>query len=77
MIETAIQIVVIRCLSEKLRAGYIFPHVAEKVCACLQKHFDDGDYDDISKGEFFAYALTTHMQEISHDEHLWVKWHSD
>jgi hypothetical protein len=77
MIETAIQIEVIRCLSEKLRAYYIFPDVAEKICACLQKHSDDGDYNDITEGEFFAYALTTHMQEICHDEHLWVKWHSE
>lgn len=77
MIETAIQIEVIRCLSEKLRVFYLFPDVAEKICASLQKHFDDGDYIDISEGDFFAYALTTHMQEICHDEHLWVKWHSE
>lgn len=75
MIETAIQIEVIRCLAEKLRAYYIFPDVAEKICAGLQKHLDSGDYDDIAEGEFFAYALTTHMQEICQDEHLWVKWH--
>jgi hypothetical protein len=77
MIETAIQIEVIRCLSEKLRAYYIFPDVAERICICLKKHFDDGDYNDMAEGEFFAYALTTHMQEICRDEHLWVKWHSE
>jgi hypothetical protein len=77
MMVTAIQIEVIRCLSEKLRAYYIFQDVAKKICACLQKHFDDGDYNDIAEGEFFAYALTTHMQEICQDEHLWVKWHSE
>jgi C-terminal processing protease CtpA/Prc len=77
MIETAIQIEVLRCLSEKLRTFYIFPDVAEKICACLQNHFDDGDYNDITEEEFFAYALTTHMQEICQDEHLWVKWHSE
>ena len=76
MTETIIQIEVIQSLSEKLRTYYIFPDVAEKICACLQKHVDDGDYDDIAEEEFFAYALTTHMQEICHDEHLWVKWHS-
>ncbi|MBE0699132.1 MAG: S41 family peptidase, partial [Anaerolineaceae bacterium] len=35
------------------------------------------DYSDITEGEFFAYALTFHMQEICQDEHLWVKWHSE
>jgi hypothetical protein len=77
MTETALHIEVIRSLSEKLRAYYIFPDVAEKICICLQKHIDDGDYNDIEEGEFFAYALTTHMQEICHDEHVWVKWHSE
>jgi len=77
MIETAIQIEVIRCLSEKLRAYYIFSDVAEKICARLQKHFDDGDYNEITEGDFFAYALTAHIQEICQDEHLWVKWHSE
>jgi C-terminal processing protease CtpA/Prc len=77
MTETTIQIEVIRSLSEKLKAYYIFPDMAEKICACLQKHLDDGDYNDIAEGEFLAYALTIHMQEICHDEHLWVKWHSE
>ena len=75
MTDTENHIKVIRLLSEKLRAYYIFPDVAEKICAGLQKHLDSGDYDDITEGEFFAYALTTHMQEICQDEHLWVKWH--
>ena len=75
MTDTENHIKVIRLLSEKLRTYYIFPDVAEKICAGLQKHLDSGDYDDITEGEFFAYALTTHMQEICQDEHLWVKWH--
>jgi C-terminal processing protease CtpA/Prc len=37
----------------------------------------DGDYIDITEGEFFALALTLHMQEVNHDEHLWVKWHPE
>lgn len=66
---------VIRNLSDKLKANYIFPDVAEKICAGLQKHLENGDYTDITDDEFFAYALTIHMQEICHDEHLWIKWH--
>jgi C-terminal processing protease CtpA/Prc len=60
-----------------LRAYYIFPDVAEKICNGLQKHLDDGDYNGIDEGEFFAYALTAHIQEVCHDEHVWVKWHSE
>lgn len=77
MADTVHHINVIRLLSEKLRTYYIFPDVAEEICVGLQKHLDSGDYDDMTEGEFFAYALTAHMQEICHDEHLWVKWHVD
>ena len=77
MTDTENHIEVIRLLSAKLKAYYIFPDVAEKICVGLQKHLEDGDYHDITEDEFFAYALTTHMQEICHDEHLWVKWHLD
>ena len=62
-------------LCEKLRANYVFPDVAEQICARLQKHLDDGDYEGITEGEFLAYALTHHMQEVNGDEHLWVRWH--
>jgi len=58
---------VIKFFSEKLRAYYIFSDEAEKMCAGLQKHPEEGDYNDITDGNFFAYVLTTHMQEICHD----------
>ncbi len=74
MAATDFQIEVIRSLSEKLRAYYIFPETAEIICAGIQKHLDDGDYAGMDE-QFFAYALTIHMQEICHDEHLWIKWH--
>lgn len=77
MTKTIIHSEIIRSLSEKLRAYYIFPDVAEKICNGLQKHLDDGDYNGMDEGEFFAYALTAHMQEVCHDEHVWVKWHSE
>jgi len=66
---------IIQSLSEKLRAYYVFPEIAENICASLKEHLDTGDYSDITEGEFFAYALTNHMQDICQDEHLWVKWH--
>ena len=75
MIDIDNHVKVIRLLSEKLRAYYIFPDAAEKICVGFQKHLENGDYNDITDDEFFAYALTAHMQEICHDEHLWVKWH--
>jgi len=76
-IDSTTKIEIIQALTEKLRANYVFPEVAEEICAQLQQHLDVGDYIDITEGEFFAYALTTHMQEINQDEHLWVRWYPD
>jgi hypothetical protein len=68
---------IVRNLSERLRAYYVFPDVAEQICSRLQEYLDDGVYSDITEGEFLALALTVHMQEVNHDEHLWVRWHPE
>ncbi len=76
-IDAAAQAEIIQSLIEKLKANYVFPEAAEQICARLQKGLENGEYREISEGEFFAYALTTHMQEVNHDEHLWVRWHAE
>jgi hypothetical protein len=68
---------IIHALAEKLKACYVFPDVAEEICIRLQEHLEQGEYDDVTDGEFLALALTTHLQEASQDEHLWVRWHPD
>ncbi len=68
---------IINALSEKLKAYYLYPDVADQITLCLKKHFDDGEYTDITDGELFALALTIHLQEVNHDEHLWVRWHPE
>jgi hypothetical protein len=75
VIEPNLQIEIIRSLSEKLKAYYIFPDIAEEICRQLKIHYDGGDYSNITEGDLFALALTLHMQEVNHDEHLWVRWH--
>jgi hypothetical protein len=76
-IDPATQIRIIRNLSEKLRTYFIFPDIAEQICERLQKHLEAGEYDDITESGFFAYALTQHLHEINHDEHLWVRWYPE
>ncbi len=76
-IDATTQAEIIHRLVEKLKTCYVLPDVAVQICTCLQKHLEDGDYADISEGEFFALALTMHMQEVNHDEHLWIRWHAE
>jgi C-terminal processing protease CtpA/Prc len=68
---------VIGSLSQKLRAVYVIPELATQLCDNLQNHLDNGDYTDLKEGELLALALTIHLQEVSHDEHLWVRWHPE
>jgi hypothetical protein len=74
-IDIATQNQIIQTLSEKLKANYVFPNVAVQICQRLSQHLEAGDYAGISEGEFFALALTEHLQEINQDEHLWVRWY--
>ena len=77
VIDSTTHTELVRSLSEKLKACYIFPDTAEEICTRLQKHHADGEYADITDGEFLAFALTMHLQEVNHDEHLWVRWHPE
>jgi C-terminal processing protease CtpA/Prc len=68
---------VIRSLSEKLMAYYIFPDIAEEICTHLRKYFEDGAYKDVADGKSLALALTTHIREINQDKHLQVRWYAE
>jgi retinol-binding protein 3 len=68
---------IVHHLMEKLRAYYVFPDVAEEICTRLQKYLADGEYEGARMGEYLALALTIHLQEVNHDEHLWVRWHPE
>ena len=75
--ETTDHRAIVQNLSDKLRAHYIFPDIAEQISARLQKYLEDGEYADITEDELLALALTMRMREVSHDEHLWVQWHPE
>lgn len=77
VMDTAFHIEIINRLSENLRAYYVFPDIAEQICTNIKKHLDDGEYSQITDGELLALALTLHLQEVNHDEHLWVRWHPE
>jgi hypothetical protein len=73
----AYQAEIVHALCERLRACYVFPDVGERVCARLLERLEAGEYAALAEGEYLALALTLHMQEVSGDEHLWVRWHEE
>jgi hypothetical protein len=74
VIDTAAQAEIVRSISEKLKAYYVFPEIAEQICISLQKHLQAGDYTAITGGELLASNLTAHLQEVNQDKHLRVRW---
>lgn len=76
-IDHQMQLDIIRNLIDRLDECYVYPEIAEQVCDHLLYRLEVGDYAEILEGDFFAYALTVHMQDISRDEHLWVRWHPE
>ena len=76
-IGKATQLEVINQIIQKLREYYIFPVVVEQICTHLHKTMEDGEYNDLEDGNLFALGLTIQLQEVSHDEHLWVRWHAE
>jgi hypothetical protein len=77
ILDETTKVGIVQRLIDRLRDCYVFPEVAELICTSLHKHQVDGEYSEITEGEFFALALTLHMQEVSHDEHVWVRWHPE
>src|ERR1700752_4823468 len=73
-IDRATQNAVIDRLIRLLNEDYIFPETAAKMEAALRDHQQKKDYDKLTSAKSFAEALTSHLQDISHDKHLRVQY---
>jgi retinol-binding protein 3 len=65
---------IIQNLSEKLKAYYVFPDIAEDIVVRIQKRLEDGEYTQITDGELFSKTLTEHIRQVNQDKHLRVNW---
>lgn len=77
VIDKTMHTELVKSLSEKLKAYYVFPSIAEEICIRLQKHLDEGDYSEITNGGLLANELTQHIQEVNQDKHLIVRWYPE
>jgi hypothetical protein len=62
---------------KKLNGSYIFPETAKKMEAALRQHEQNKDYDGITSAKKLAETLTDHLQAVSHDKHLRVRYSYD
>lgn len=67
----------IATLVTKMRANYIFPDVAEKMAAALLAHDQRGAYNNDTSTTAFCERLTAHLQDISRDKHIRVRFSLD
>ncbi|MEK6644681.1 MAG: S41 family peptidase [Planctomycetota bacterium] len=63
---------VVEAIRDQLKTNYVFPDVADKMCAALDKNLSSGTYDSIDKARPLARRLTDDLRAICHDKHLRV-----
>ncbi|MFN0245044.1 MAG: S41 family peptidase [Planctomycetota bacterium] len=60
-----------------LRDRYVFPDVAKKMEEAIFERAARNEYDAITSSRVFADRLTEHLQAVSHDKHLRVRFQSE
>ena len=61
-IDGATQADIIHNLEEKLKTCYVFAKVVDQICVRLKHYWDAGEYSQLNEANFFALALTLHLQ---------------
>lgn len=76
-VDAAVRKEVIDTLVDRLDKDYIFPDVAAKMGSAIREHAANKEYDGITSAREFAETLTAHLQRISHDKHLRVRFEQE
>ena len=75
-IDAAERASVIHGLIKQMNDLYVFPETAKKMEQALREHDQKHEYDNITSASSFVEALTSHLQNVSHDKHLRVRYSS-
>src|SRR5437764_3929577 len=65
---------VVEGILDKLRTHYIFPETAQAMVQTLRQRLHRGAYDGITTAPALLDTLTAHLQELSHDKHLVLRY---
>lgn len=63
---------VIDTAAKALRDRYVYPAVGERAAAAIEAELRAGSYNKVTDPEAFAKRLTTDVQKVAHDKHLYV-----
>ncbi len=65
---------VIEGVIKRLNDFYVFPEVAKQMETAIRLHWQNKEYDQITRAALLAQTLTSHLRAISHDKHLEVHY---
>lgn len=74
VIDAATRTQVIDSILKRLNDAYVFPEVAKKMETSVRERMSRKEYDEVTSARTFAQLLTTHLQEVSKDKHLRVRY---
>lgn len=60
-----------------LERGYVFPEVAARMAEAVRARRLAGEYAEVSSARQLAKTLTAHLQEVSRDKHLRVRYSAE
>jgi hypothetical protein len=73
-IDAATRTQVIDAILNRLNEAYVFPETAKKMEASIRERVSRKEYDQITSARSFAELLTSHLQAVSKDKHLRVRY---
>src|SRR3712207_3291787 len=76
-LDAATRAEVIDALLTKLANYYVFPDGAREMTEAIRRRTERGEYEALDGGDAFAGALTAHLQEVSRDKHLRVRYSAE
>ena len=59
---------------KRLNESYVFPEVAQAMEKAVRERASKGEYEQITSAKTFAETLTSHLQTVSKDKHLRVRY---
>ena len=76
-VDAAARAAVIEGALKYLNDYYVFPETAKKMEQAIRERAQKKEYDQITSASKLASTLTGHLQEVSHDKHLRVRYSHD
>ncbi len=76
-IHAATRAVVLDTLIDRVDRYYVFPGIAKEVGKALRRRAARHEYDALTSANAFADSLTAHVQAVSHDKHMRVRYSPD